>query len=67
MNTWDPLPKITDYMDNTKKEITLWVLVDSGTAIVYTGYSKEVVENYKESKDYFKNAQVIELKGELNV
>lgn len=50
-----------------KKEIILWVLVDNGKAIVYTGYSKEVVENYKETKDYLKDTQVIELKGELNV
>jgi len=51
-----------------KKEVTLWVLVvDNGAAIVYTGFNKEVVENYKETKNYLKDAQIIELRGELNV
>jgi hypothetical protein len=49
-------------------KVNLWVLVDIGGRILYTGYSKELVENAKNEASYANtDLYVIELKGEVNV
>jgi len=46
--------------------MSLWILVDISGRILYTGATKEIVEGSFEFKR-FKDAHVIELKGEINV
>lgn len=45
-------------------KIELWVLVDSFGYICYTGSTKEMAENYKDSNG-FNDKFVIKLEGEL--
>lgn len=48
-------------------KINLWILIDNGGRILYTGAYKRLVENAKEQYPDVKDLHVVELKGEINV
>lgn len=48
-------------------KVILWVLVDNGGRICYSGHTREIVENAQDLSDYYKKCDIVKLEGESNV